>query len=160
MKLLYLFGIFLSCLIFYVQAGFLESDRRHLRELNRILERRQGHAYHVRRSVKELRNLGFQISSTDSIASLLRQLRRYRKDKPDDDFIARYYDEEHDRMEEFVQDVDRLNALTSNRLYDLLGHVKDEAFDSLNGYILREIDYLSEQRRRAEDEDRRGQQIA
>lgn len=111
-----------------------------IRDLNRILEKRQIHYFEADQSYRTLCRLGYDVTRLRIIATHFRQLRSLRKDFPDDTIIEDHFIYESDRMKGFSRDVDRINQLTNNGLYYKYDSVKERTFDDLAGFIMDEIE--------------------
>lgn len=111
-----------------------------IRDLNRILEKRQIHYFEADQSYRALYRLGYDVKRLEVIATHFRQLRSLRKDLPKDYIIDNHFLHENDRMKAFSRDVDRINELTNNKLYHRYDNVKERTFDDLNGFIMDEIE--------------------
>lgn len=115
------------------------GDIHTLRRLNRLLEATQHHEYDAGKDFRVLDHRNYDVWYTKVIAGHYRQVRRLVNALPDDRFLKPFYRDETARMNSFVRHVDEINQLTSNRLYEQLGNVKDSTFDDLTGFLQREI---------------------
>ena len=136
------FAIWILCFLLLVDAKppIMDRSSSTLERLNRLLEKRQIHEYEADKSYRTLYAHGYNVWPTKVIAGHLRQLRNisYRENLKDL-FLDTYYHHENNRMESFVKDVDEINRLTNNRLYQKYGTVKDRTFDDVISFLLSEI---------------------